>query len=70
MPRNEIPVAGASGLVGFATIKRFMRLPDWEVVGFSRRVPTGLEHAQIISVDPSTGEAAPRSSPRCTTSRT
>ncbi len=39
MPRQKILIAGASGLVGFAAIRHFSQLDDWEVVAVSRRVP-------------------------------
>ena len=48
---RKVLVAGASGLVGFAAARHFMRLPGWEVLAVSRRVPQGLEQAQIVSVD-------------------
>src|SRR6516165_47910 len=51
MPKKKMLVAGASGLVGFAAVKHFSRLPDWEAVGVSRRIPPGLEEASLISVD-------------------
>ena len=51
MAKKKILVAGASGLVGFAAVKHFTRLSDWEVVGVSRRIPAGLEGATLISVD-------------------
>ncbi len=51
MPKRKILVAGASGLVGFAALRHFTQLADWEVVGVSRRVPGGLEGATLISVD-------------------
>jgi nucleoside-diphosphate-sugar epimerase len=51
MPKRKILVAGASGLVGFAAVKHFTQLPGWEVVGVSRRIPTGLEGATLLSVD-------------------
>src|SRR6185369_15444327 len=51
MPKRKILVAGASGLVGFAAVQHFARLPDWEVVGVSRRIPPGLEGATLLSVD-------------------
>jgi len=51
MPKRKILVAGASGLVGFAAVKHFAQLPDWEVVGVSRRIPPGLEEATLLSVD-------------------
>lgn len=51
MTKNKVLVAGASGLVGFAAIRHFMSLPDWEVVGVSRRRPPGLDDATLVSVD-------------------
>lgn len=51
MPKKKVLVAGASGLVGFAAIKHFSQLPDWEVVGVSRRIPASLENATLLSVD-------------------
>lgn len=49
--RHKLVVAGASGLVGYAAIRHFMRLPGWEVIGISRRVPAGLEQARIVALD-------------------
>jgi nucleoside-diphosphate-sugar epimerase len=51
MPKRKMLVAGASGLVGFAAVKHFAQLPEWEVVGVSRRIPVGLEGANLVSVD-------------------
>lgn len=51
MPKRTVLVAGASGLVGFAAIRHFTTLADWEVVGVSRRIPAGLDGATLISVD-------------------
>ncbi len=51
MPKRKVLVAGASGLVGFAAVKHFAQLPDWEAVGVSRRIPPGLEGATLVSVD-------------------
>jgi nucleoside-diphosphate-sugar epimerase len=51
MPKKKILIAGASGLVGFAAVKHFSQLPDWEAVGVSRRIPPGLEGAPLLSVD-------------------
>ncbi|MEZ5741148.1 MAG: SDR family oxidoreductase [Burkholderiaceae bacterium] len=51
MTGRKVLVAGASGLVGFAAIRHFHSLPDWQVVGLSRRRPPGLEDAQIVSLD-------------------
>lgn len=51
MAKKKMLVAGASGLVGFAAVKHFAQLTDWDVVGVSRRIPTGLEGATLIAVD-------------------
>ncbi len=51
MAKKKMLVAGASGLVGFAAVKHFAQLADWEVVGVSRRIPAGLEGATLLSVD-------------------
>jgi len=51
MAKKKILVAGASGLVGFAAVKHFAQLTDWEVIGVSRRIPSGLEGATLLSVD-------------------
>jgi nucleoside-diphosphate-sugar epimerase len=50
--KNKVLVAGASGLVGVATIESFLAA-GWDVVGISRRkpeLPSG-RHCQFISVD-------------------
>jgi len=47
MPKKKMLVAGASGLVGFAAVKHFAQLEDWDVVGVSRRIPDGLEGAKV-----------------------
>ena len=39
MPKNKVLVAGASGLVGYAAVRHFASLPDWDVVAVSRRAP-------------------------------
>src|SRR5262249_13178311 len=49
--KRTILIAGASGLVGFAAAKHFARLPDWDVVAVSRRLPEGLDGVELISVD-------------------
>ena len=50
MSEKKVLVAGASGLVGFAAIKHFSQLPDWNAVGVSRRIPPGLEKANLRSI--------------------
>ena len=44
-------VVGASGVIGRAAVDRFSRLPGWDVVGVSRRLPHGIEGATLRSVD-------------------
>jgi nucleoside-diphosphate-sugar epimerase len=52
MASNKILIVGASGLVGTAALKLFSGLPDWEVVGVSRRSPfVPLGRARHIPVD-------------------
>jgi nucleoside-diphosphate-sugar epimerase len=48
---SKVVVVGASGLVGLAAVERFSRLPAWEVVGVSRRVPDDVEGATFVSLD-------------------
>lgn len=50
MTKNVL-VAGASGLVGYATVRHFAATPGWEVVGVSRRIPGGIEGATLLAVD-------------------
>ncbi|OCC24707.1 hypothetical protein MB02_04305 [Croceicoccus estronivorus] len=38
-PKKKVLIAGASGAVGGAALSHFSSLPDWEVVGVSRRPP-------------------------------
>ncbi len=49
--RKKILIAGATGLVGYAAVRHFAALDDWDVVGVSRRIPTGVENAKFVSVD-------------------
>lgn len=51
MPRNKVLVAGASGLVGYAAVRHFASLPDWDVVAVSRRAPESEEGVTFLSVD-------------------
>ncbi|NOT54500.1 MAG: NAD-dependent epimerase/dehydratase family protein, partial [Deltaproteobacteria bacterium] len=51
MAKKKVLIAGASGLVGSAAVRQFARLPDWEVVGVSRRTPPGIDRATFVSVD-------------------
>jgi nucleoside-diphosphate-sugar epimerase len=49
--RKKVVIAGASGLVGLAAVRHFAGLPDWEVVGLSRRIPARVAGATIVSLD-------------------
>src|SRR5207245_1546773 len=51
MSRKKVLVAGASGLVGHAAVQHFASLPDWDVMGLSRRIPADVEGATLLSVD-------------------
>lgn len=51
MAKRKVLVAGASGLVGHAAVRHFAKLPDYEVVAVSRRVPDAVPGAQFLSVD-------------------
>jgi nucleoside-diphosphate-sugar epimerase len=48
---STVLVAGASGLIGHATIEQFQRLDGWDVIGVSRGVPDDLEGARVLSLD-------------------
>ena len=49
--RPKVLVAGASGLVGYAALRHFQSLPEFDVVGVSRRRPAGLDGVDLVSVD-------------------
>jgi nucleoside-diphosphate-sugar epimerase len=51
MAKRKILIAGASGLVGFAAVRHFAQLDDWEVAAISRRLPRSVERARLVSVD-------------------
>ena len=36
---NTVLIVGASGVIGAAAIEHFASLPDWKVIGLSRRRP-------------------------------
>jgi nucleoside-diphosphate-sugar epimerase len=60
MSNKKVLVAGASGLVGHAAVQHFAALPDWEVVGISRRTPADIAGATLLSVDLTDAEACAR----------
>jgi nucleoside-diphosphate-sugar epimerase len=51
MAKRTVLIAGASGLVGSAAVRQFTQLPDWEVIGVSRRTPPSCARATFMSVD-------------------
>ena len=51
MAKNTVLVAGASGLVGYAAVRHFSSLPDWDVVAVSRRAPHSQDGVRFVSVD-------------------
>src|SRR5688572_4328885 len=53
MTGKHVLIAGASGLVGYATLKHFASAPGVRVTGVSRRPPFGLDHLGIrfVSAD-------------------
>jgi nucleoside-diphosphate-sugar epimerase len=48
---NWISIVGGSDLVGFAALKLFSTLPDWDVLVLSRRRPPELFNARFIPAD-------------------
>ena len=50
MAENTLLIAGASGVVGRAALAHFAPLPDWNVIGLSRR-PPDTQAGTHISVD-------------------
>jgi nucleoside-diphosphate-sugar epimerase len=51
MANPRVLVAGASGLVGGAAIRHYLDKGGFAVTGVSRRVPEGLDGAEIVAVD-------------------
>ena len=47
----KVLIAGASGIVGYGAVKHFASLPEWEVVGISRRIPAPVPGAEFLSLD-------------------
>src|ERR1700677_4579885 len=51
MPRKQILIAGASGLVGYAAIRHFGADPDCDVIALSRRAPDNTHGARFLPLD-------------------
>jgi nucleoside-diphosphate-sugar epimerase len=51
MARNKVLITGALGLVGRSAVEHFAALPDWEVLGLSRRKPDFAARASFLPLD-------------------
>src|SRR3954447_13847363 len=51
MPRKQVLIAGASGLVGFAAMRCFGADPDCDVIALSRRTPDVTHGARFLPLD-------------------
>jgi nucleoside-diphosphate-sugar epimerase len=51
MPRKNVLIAGASGLVGHAAMRHFATDPDCDVVAVSRRAPDDTHGARFLPLD-------------------
>jgi nucleoside-diphosphate-sugar epimerase len=49
--KKKAVVAGALGVSGWSLVNHLSTLPDWEVIGLSRRSPEFPSPAQFVSVD-------------------
>jgi nucleoside-diphosphate-sugar epimerase len=53
--QRKVFIAGVSGLVGQAAMQHFSSLPDWDVVGVSRRPPPHHDPSRWLGLDLSDG---------------
>ena len=51
MPRKQVLIAGASGLVGYAAMRHFGADPDCDVIALSRRAPDDTHGARFLPLD-------------------
>ncbi len=51
MPRKQVLIAGASGLVGYAAMRHFGADPDCDVIALSRRKPDDTHGARFLPLD-------------------
>jgi nucleoside-diphosphate-sugar epimerase len=51
MPRKQVLIAGASGLVGYAAMRHFGPDPDCDVIALSRRPPEETHGARFLPLD-------------------
>jgi len=47
---KKVLIAGASGLVGYAAARAFIK-EGWKVIALSRRIPPGLEEAICLPIN-------------------
>jgi nucleoside-diphosphate-sugar epimerase len=51
MPRKQVLIAGASGLVGYAAMRHFSADPNCDVIALSRRAPDNTQDARFLPLD-------------------
>src|ERR1700723_1368672 len=51
MPRKQVLIAGASGLVGYAAMRHFGADPDCDVIALSQRAPDDTHGARFLPLD-------------------
>jgi nucleoside-diphosphate-sugar epimerase len=51
MPRKQVLIAGASGLVGYAAMRYFGSNPDCDLIALSRRAPDDARGARFVPLD-------------------
>ena len=51
MPRKQVLIAGASGLVGYAAMRHFGADPDCNAIALSRRAPDDTHGARFLPLD-------------------
>lgn len=51
MPRKQVLIAGATGLVGYAAMRHFGAASDCEVIAVSRRAPDDTHGARFLPLD-------------------
>src|SRR3981189_218566 len=57
MPRKQVLIAGASGLVGYAAMRHFGADPDCDVIALSRRGPHDTHGARFLPFGPTPAAA-------------
>src|SRR3954449_11820393 len=60
MPRKQVLIAGASGLVGYAAMRVFGADPECDVIALSRRGPVVSQGARFLPVDLPDADACER----------